>query len=54
MPGRRRLILGDITQSKVRGAALIKAIGEMNKSGTTSYEELASSFKKKGNDKRKK
>lgn len=51
MAGRRRLILADITQSKLRGPALIKAIGAMNKPATTSYEELASGVKKKTNKK---
>lgn len=54
MASRRRLILADITQSNLRGPALISAIGAMNKPGTTSYDELASGFKKsstKKNDK---
>lgn len=46
MASRHRLILADITQSKLRGPALIKAIGDMNKPGTTSYDELASGFKR--------
>lgn len=52
MAGRRRLILADITQSKLRGPALIKALGAMNKPGTTPYEELASGMKKKKTNKK--
>lgn len=50
--GVHRLIVEDITLSKLRGKALINALGKMNSSADKSHKELAANVKKaKGNKK---
>lgn len=44
--GAHRLIVADITQSKLRGKALIDALGQMNTSPTKDSETLAKKAKK--------
>lgn len=44
--GVHRLIVEDITLSKLRGKDLIKALGKMNSSADSSKEELSKNVKK--------
>lgn len=50
--GVHRLIVEDITLSKLRGPALIKALGKMNSSAPQSEKELSKNMKKTKSNKK--